>query len=163
VSFHGNFIILKLKTGNTVARLEMSREMLNSIMLIDDDEVTNVINESVIENSKVCKEIHTFPNAIKGFDFFRECSEETCPELVFIDLKMPILDGFDFLIEFKKAFPQYLKTPKFIMLTTSNRKEDRDMAISLGFDDYEVKPLNEEKLKRIIKKHFPLLSSALVL
>ncbi|HYG38773.1 MAG TPA: response regulator [Cytophagales bacterium] len=129
---------------------------LHTIILLDDDEVTNTINESVILSLNVCENLLTFPNAIQGLSYFNRIqSIDDIPELVLVDLKMPIIDGFEFKKAFEHSFSILKNKVKMIVVTSSDRLEDREIAVQLGFDDYYVKPLTHQKFQDLIIKHFP--------
>ena len=134
---------------------------LNTIILIDDDEVSNQINQAIISKLDICNNLVIFPNAVQGLNYFKEvCTFEDCPELILLDLKMPVLDGFDYIREFNKYFEHFRKMTKLVLVTSSNIEKDREMAMSLGFDDYIVKPLSFHRLEEVLKKHFHFPSVA---
>lgn len=129
---------------------------LKTILLIDDDEVTNALNESIILSLDICENLFAFPNAIQGLHYFNRIkSIYEIPELILLDLKMPILDGFDFKKAFEKSFPNLADKVKIVVVTSSSRIEDKELAIQLGFDDYYVKPLTHQKVQDLIDRHFP--------
>lgn len=133
---------------------------LNTVILIDDDEVALSLNEAVIRSVDCCKDLVVFPNAVQGLNYFRElCDLNNCPELILLDLKMPVIDGFEFLEEFDSFFSDYRSGIKIILLTSSSREQDQERARLLGVDDYLVKPLTFEKISNVIEKHFSKSSS----
>ena len=140
----------------------MVRMKLNTIILVDDDEVSNQISKAIIDNLDICNNLIIFPNAVQGLGYFNElCNSDNCPELILLDLKMPVLDGFDFIKEFDKYFKHLRNQTKLILVTSSNNEKDRLMAKDLGFDDYIVKPLSYIKLDEVLKKHFYFPSNVL--
>lgn len=131
-------------------------QKLNTIILIDDDEVTNALNESIIVSLDVSKNIHAFPNAIQGLSYFNKIrSIEEIPELVLVDLKMPVINGFEFKKAFENSFSYLKNKVKLVVITSSNRAEDKELAVNFGFDDYYVKPLTHQKFTDLLARHFP--------
>ncbi|HYG40238.1 MAG TPA: response regulator [Cytophagales bacterium] len=136
---------------------------LKTIILIDDDEVAISLNETVIRSLDCCVNLEVFPNAVQGLNYFRAlCEEDECPELILVDLSMPIIDGFEFIKEFESFYPQLRKRAKIILLTTSNRREDLANSRVLGFDDYIVKPLTFDKVNKVLAEHFSNTSTKFI-
>lgn len=128
---------------------------LKTIVLVDDDEVAISLNDAVIRSLDCCLNLEVFPNAVQGLNYFRGlCEDDECPELILVDLSMPVIDGFEFIKEFESFYPQLRERVKILLLTTSNREEDKGMSRILGFDDYIVKPLTFDKINKILVEHF---------
>lgn len=74
------------------------------IMIIDDSEVDTYIASILIKNNNFAKEIITFNNGLKAFDFLKENlpNQDLLPDLILLDLYMPILNGFEFVEMIKK-------------------------------------------------------------
>ena len=73
------------------------------------------------------------------------------PNLIFLDLNMPIWDGWNFLKEFKKL--NIRSKPRIYILTSSTSRSDREKANSFGLDGhYLIKPIDLNQMKEIIKK-----------
>ncbi|WP_203294067.1 response regulator [Luteirhabdus pelagi] len=126
--------------------------MLLTILLIDDDYITNVINERLIKDHFPQADLKVFKDAKTAIQFLREDSdyylEEVC---VFLDLNMPHINGWEFLrlIE-KRNLP--LKR-KIHILTSSISMKDRVMADeSAWVVSYIEKPLTPEKLFEAVSK-----------
>ncbi len=120
----------------------------NCILLVDDDGASNFITKSTIDQMQIGNEIHIELNGEKALNyvqFYSEKHNSICPELILLDLKMPVLDGFEFL--------EYLNIKKFanknqvktIVLTTSTHTEDLKRLDKFGVK-YISKPLTPEKL-----------------
>ena len=129
---------------------------LNKIILIDDDETTNLLNRRMVKKMEITDEVVLFSDGKLAMDYLTslEGKFDDLPELIFLDVRMPVMGGFDFLdayIELKQSKAQ--KT-KIIMLSTSLRDEDMNKAKSFGVADYVAKPLNKALVSSLIKKHF---------
>ena len=74
--------------------------MLSSILLIDDDPITNFINERLLRRLGVSQEVLVATNGQLGLDILKtRCQHDAvgCPDLVLIDMKMPVMNGSEFL------------------------------------------------------------------
>ena len=120
-----------------------------NVILIDDDEITNYINENVIREVGLGEHIKTYIAAEKALsDIENEIDHP--PTLVLLDLKMPVFDGFDFLEEYTNMDPTIRKNIRIVVLTTSENPYDLKRVNELGYDDYIIKPLSKENLSEFL-------------
>lgn len=126
------------------------------ILLIDDDAVSNFLNEMTLQDLNLSDQVHVSENGEEALNFiFEHCtngkSPENCPDLIFLDINMPVMDGFQFLEEFEKI-PFFHKKPvKIVMLTSSNANQDLERAKKFNVEGYIVKPLCAEKLEALFR------------
>lgn len=127
---------------------------LNSILLIDDDKVTNYLHSIVIKDMGVSNRIEIKQNGKDGLKFLAECNQAgNMPEIILVDLKMPVMDGFEFVDSYRKmGFPE--DNTKIVMLTTSSNPKDIEKMKEKGINDFFDKPLTEEKLADLLTKYF---------
>ncbi|MFN6946354.1 MAG: response regulator [Cytophagaceae bacterium] len=121
----------------------------NCVMLIDDDGVTNFINYRLIKKLDITDSIESSINGNEALNFLKRYSLEhdsNCPELILLDLNMPVMDGFEFLNLFKNFKCKNKKDIKVIVLTTSTHQKDIDAIIRDKNIGYITKPLTEKKL-----------------
>ncbi len=121
-------------------------------MLIDEDEIDNIINQKIIESNNFSERVMVFQTGTDALDFLRVNSKngENLPDLIFLDINMPIMDGFQFLEEFEKLESPILDKSKIIMLSSSISPRDIDRAASNRFvKKYLNKPLNSRYLQAI--------------
>jgi len=117
-----------------------------SVLLVDDDDIANFISEKVLRSLDF-QNINTVNNGKQAYEYL----QGNCPILVFLDINMPILDGFSFLKQ--TAEKDLCQKMHVIMLTSSNRKKDRDQANEFGtVIDYIEKPLTQEKVRQVLDK-----------
>ncbi|HEX8548176.1 MAG TPA: response regulator [Cytophagaceae bacterium] len=133
----------------------MSR--VNSIMLVEDDQITNFINERLIKKLNITQEIKVSLNGKEALSKISEClkTNHLCPELIFLDINMPVMDGFEFLQNFQQLRFDHKERIVIVMLTTSSNEHDLDKLVNLGHKDFLNKPLTEDKVKNILDKYFP--------
>lgn len=118
--------------------------------LIDDDAVINMINIKVIEFSKLASKVTSVTNAKEALDMLTKIGvsdSDTFPEIIFLDINMPDMDGWDFLNVFIKFPDSLLEKCRIIMLTSSIDLFDIKKAKTYPIvSDYIVKPLNAKLL-----------------
>lgn len=124
---------------------------LNCILLIDDDEITNFINLNLLEDLQMASQIEITTNGKEALEFLEKNYQETsCPELILLDINMPMLDGFEFLEQFQKLDLKNKDKAKMVVLTTSNNPKDIEKLQEYGVENLINKPLTKEKLENLI-------------
>ena len=119
-------------------------------MLIDDDPITSLLLERVNAIVDLTTEVASFHSAVDALDCLRQCDRHTAPEVIFLDICMPIVSGWQFLQQFKELENHHLASTRVYMLTTSTAQSDMNRAKK--FDsvvDYIVKPLTIACLQRM--------------
>ncbi len=123
-----------------------------SVMLVDDNEIDNIINEKIIEANSFADQVMVFQTGQDALDYLKqnESNGSELPEIVFLDINMPIMDGFQFLEDFEKFSETVLDKCKIIMLSSSISPKDIDRAASSKYvKKYLNKPLNARYLEAI--------------
>jgi CheY-like chemotaxis protein len=121
---------------------------MKSILLVDDDKTFNFIHTKLLESFKTI-EVNTALNGQRALDFLMGCFQgiRRIPDIIFLDLNMPIMDGFGFLEAFRKLpFPEKEKV-KIVIVTSSYNPADIERAGALGVFHYMTKPLKLEDLE----------------
>ena len=80
-------------------------EKIDKVLIIDDDEISNFITESILEQSNKVKNISVVMSADEGLKYLSKKSSkgpDSLPDLILLDIKMPVKSGWDFLNEYKK-------------------------------------------------------------
>lgn len=134
-----------------------ARKKLQEILLIDDDESTNFINKIVLSKIECAEEISAVQSAKKALELLIEKSKQEpySPNLIFLDINMPGMDGWQFLEKYRDLPTEYKRYVKVIMLSTSMNPDDKYRALQIeDVIDYQSKPLTIELAKDIIKYHF---------
>ncbi|SNS57109.1 Response regulator receiver domain-containing protein [Ekhidna lutea] len=123
---------------------------LKKVLLIDDDDIVNVINKTVIEHAGFADEIIVQTTVDAAIHVLSDGNNQTSlPELIFLDVNMPEKNGWDFINEFLEiGFKD--KEPKIIMLSSSINPKDKSRALETNIVvDFISKPISSEKLKVI--------------
>ena len=121
----------------------------NNVLLIDDDYISNFIADHLLNKHKICKHITIARNGDEALKYLRDEAEEF-PELIFLDINMPVMDGFEFIEAFQKYIMDNNKT-RIVIYTASFNHKDIELLKNIGFHDFIIKPLNEEKLHNLLK------------
>ena len=130
---------------------------------MDDNESDNFFHKKVIEKAEITDHIEIAENGEEALDFLiakrkwgQTVSTYSPSELIFLDINMPIMDGWQFLQEYNKLEDIQKGRMVVIMLTTSLNPTDvtRTEEI-LGISCFLYKPLTLEMINDIIKKYFP--------
>ncbi len=127
----------------------------SNILLVDDDQVYLYLMNRVIKGLTDELEVNSFTDGEQAVQFLSLCSQENIklPEVIFLDINMPFLDGWGFLAEFKKLKPKINDKVNIYMVSSSNREQDMKRAAEFEeLTGYVVKPLEEDKLVEIFTK-----------
>jgi CheY-like chemotaxis protein len=121
-------------------------------MLVDDNDVDNYISQRMIELSKFADKVLVKNNGKSALEFLEENQHnpETLPDIIFLDISMPIVDGYVFLYEFEKYSDTLKNKSKVVILTSSDNRQDIERMNDNEFVfKYVTKPLTEETLNEI--------------
>lgn len=122
------------------------------ILLIDDNDIDNFISHHIISKAKIAERITIKSSAIEALEFLNELKDdfEQFPDFIFLDIAMPLMDGFGFLNEAVK-FPKIIQNQCFVaMLSSSVNQNDIKRSMQYPFvKKYFNKPLKPDMLKEI--------------
>ncbi|HDZ05556.1 hypothetical protein LCGC14_0067400 [marine sediment metagenome] len=122
------------------------------VWIIDDDDISKYVMKRYLKQLSITK-IVDFPDSIQPLKLLNENYDalDKLPDTIFLDLHMPILNGFDFLKEFQEIATKIDKKIDIIMLTSSINSEDVDHAKSFPeITDYFIKPIKHRDLARVM-------------
>ncbi|MDB5192845.1 MAG: response regulator [Segetibacter sp.] len=131
--------------------------MISKVLCIDDDQIALVLCDLVIKKAKFAKEVLTAMNGKEGLAFFssyfKNNKESTeAPQIIFLDLNMPVMNGWDFLEDYVMKYADRLPTTKVVIISSTVNPEDfsranrYDMVI-----DFINKPLTTDGLEELMK------------
>ena len=120
---------------------------MTNILLVDDDAAVNFLNKFLLTDSGISASISVTTNGLEALNSIKE--SRRCPDVIFLDINMPVMDGLGFLEAFKE-YPEYYPQAKVYILTSSLRESDKDKASSYAcVADYLEKPLTAEMIEKI--------------
>ena len=131
--------------------------MLNKILCVDDDQITLMLCKKVIERATFANEIITLQNGEEAFNYFKDLSvaianktEVEYPKLVFLDLNMPVMDGWEFLDSYLANKFQNVFSTNFIVLSSTIDPLDYMKSKTYPFViDFIAKPITKEMLETL--------------
>ena len=131
--------------------MKNSQSRYGNVLLIDDNEIDNFINERMITSSHFAEKVEVKNSADAALDFLRSLKADSIiPEVIFLDLNMPVKDGFQFLAEFDQL-PEFIRSSsKIVVLSSSISPEDINKASTNPYViKYVNKPLSDKYLEAI--------------
>ncbi len=137
--------------------MDTASNIIDLVMLVDDNDTDNFISKRIIEITKFAKQIEIKNSGKSALEYLEKHAGEPdkTPDLVFLDINMPIVDGFVFLYEFEKHAESFVKPCKVIILSSSDNKRDIDKIINNEYViKFITKPLTEVTLNEIKAEGF---------
>jgi CheY-like chemotaxis protein len=133
---------------------------VNCILLVDDNPAINALHLMTIKSSKICNEIKIAANGEKALSYLKNGNQNGIaanypkPDILFLDINMPRMNGFEFLDEYKNL-DEKIKSKVLIILTTSSNPDDKQRAKTYkDVNEYRSKPLTVEMITEIVEKYF---------
>lgn len=134
---------------------------VNCILLVDDNPGDNTYHKIIITEANICNHIQIVTSGKEALDYINKAGEPNQaeffpkPDLIFLDINMPGMNGFDFLEEYKKIDEKLKSKVLIIMLTTSLNPDDKTKAMRYKeVKEFQNKPLTVEILHEIVEKNF---------
>lgn len=130
------------------------KRKINTILLIDDDPDDNLYHQIIINKMNIVNHVEIAKNGIEGIAYLTN-ENQTPPDIIFLDLNMPKMNGWEFLEEYKKINLSENSNALIVILTTSENPDHLKKAQEMqDVDGYETKPLSKDILNQILEKHF---------
>ena len=130
------------------------RRLVEKTVLIDDSDIDLFIQRRFLEVYNFSSELLLYKSAEEALGWLKNINGETAPDIIFLDLNMPEIDGFSFLKNFKDLPEKIKLKSKIVVLTSSNSSKDREQAFSFkNVIQFITKPLKQadiEELKKLI-------------
>ncbi len=135
-------------------------EKVNCILLVDDNPADNEIHKLKIIRANLCNHIKMVNSAAEALDYLTQSGNPDLseqyprPDIIFLDINMPGMNGFDFLEKYKELNERLKSKIVIIMLSVSLDPENEKKASeSKEITEFMNKPLEIENLKMIIEKY----------
>ncbi len=126
---------------------------LRSILLVDDNKLDNFFHERVIKKLDKNIAVTSLLSAEEALEYLAGLECDKLPDLIFLDINMPRMNGWEFLQEYSKFKDERKSCVIVVMLSTSENPEDEERAMKQGIaSDYRSKPLTAQMLEDICDK-----------
>lgn len=125
------------------------------IFIIDDDSIIAFLAKKTIDSSNVSSKIRDFQEGSEAIAFLKEFCDvaEELPDIILLDISMPIMDGWQFLEEYAKLMPKMSKKNNLYMFSSSISQIDIERAKSNPLvKDYIFKPLQKDKFLKMVEE-----------
>lgn len=135
--------------------------MIERVLCIDDDQITLVLCEMVIRKAKFAQEVIKAHNGKEGLSWFsayfsrqksKSSPSEEAPTIIFLDLNMPVMNGWDFLEDYMMKYADRLPETKVVIVSSTVNPEDFSRANRYDLViDFINKPLTAEGLQDLME------------
>jgi CheY-like chemotaxis protein len=121
------------------------------VLLVEDDPITIMVCDRVIKMTSFAEKVKACENGKIGIDYLASLEEGvSAPRIIFLDINMPVMNGWDFLEEFEKIKHRFKLLPRIYLLSSTVDPEDYKKAKNFSLvQDFISKPLSKEALQNI--------------
>lgn len=126
---------------------------INTFCIIDDDDIYQFTTAHLLKKMDLVNKIILFSNGLKAINFLKEeiGNIENIPDVLFLDINMPVMDGWEFLEEYLRIKPMIPKTVAIYMVSSSVDEKDVLKAKSISaLSGYLVKPISSQNIREVI-------------
>lgn len=133
--------------------INLSKPDFERIMIIDDNQIDLYIISKLISKNNFCENILEYNSAQKALNYIAENQENSSlmPQIIFLDIYMPVMDGFEFLKKYKKLFKNANQKCKIVMVSSSidhndisRAKSDKNVVL------FATKPINKKLFDDVV-------------
>ena len=121
---------------------------MKEIVLIDDNQIFRFLFENLLKGyNDEPFNFKSFENALDALDYFNENKDTYCPDIIYVDINMPFMTGWEMMEKLTTADFKYLQKSKIYIISSSDNPNDIDFMKNFPFvNEYLLKPINQEKL-----------------
>ena len=128
---------------------------VETLCLVDDDEIFTFLMRIIIEETNLVKKIQVFPNGVKALMFLEESLEgdvNDIPDIILLDVNMPVMGGWEFLEKYLLLLPRIPKKITIYVVSSSISYYDVEKARSITeVTDYIIKPITKQMIIKMIE------------
>lgn len=121
------------------------------VLLVEDDPITIMVCDRIIKMTSFADKVKSCENGKIAIDYLSGLAENnSIPKIIFLDINMPVMNGWDFLEEFERIRSRFNLLPRIYLLSSTVDPEDYNKAKSFTLvADFISKPLSKEALQKI--------------
>ncbi|WP_153798504.1 response regulator [Foetidibacter luteolus] len=126
-----------------------------NVLLIEDDPITVLVCERIAKLAGFAEEFHSAANGLEAIEYIQKkgADGQCLPELIFLDINMPVMNGWEFLENFDIVRPLFSKVPFIYILSSTVDPEDQRKALSYPLvKNFISKPLTKNHLVEIAEE-----------
>lgn len=124
--------------------------LVEKTVLIDDSDIDLFIQRRFLEVYDFSNQLFLYKSAEEALDWLKAMNGDTPPDIIFLDLNMPEIDGFSFLKNFIELPEKIKSKSKIVVLTSSNNAQDREQAFSFtNVIQFITKPLKQTDIEEL--------------
>jgi CheY-like chemotaxis protein len=122
-----------------------------SVLLVEDDPITIMVCDRIIKMTSFSDKVTSCENGKIAIDFLTSIKDTgPVPKIIFLDINMPVMNGWDFLEEFEKVQGEFSELPRIYLLSSTVDPEDYKKAKNFSLvEDFISKPLSRDALEMI--------------
>jgi CheY-like chemotaxis protein len=128
---------------------------INTFCIVDDDDLYQFTTTLLLKKTDLVNKIIVFSNGLKAINFLKDemGHVENIPDILFLDINMPVMDGWEFLEEYLLIKPMMPKTVVIYMVSSSVDERDVLKAKSISaLSGYLIKPISSENIMDVISE-----------
>lgn len=128
-------------------------EKFTNVLLVEDDPITIMVCDRIIKMTRFSGKVTSCENGKIAMDYLSSLKKnETLPKIIFLDINMPVMNGWDFLEEFEKIRNDFDELPRIYLLSSTVDPEDYKKAKNFTLvENFISKPLSKEALEKIVQ------------
>jgi CheY-like chemotaxis protein len=142
-----------VENQSTRGKIQEELPQIDTVLVVDDEDNWCYVTKILLQDSGSVKRVLTANNGLEALKKLQTlmANEEKMPELIILDIKMPVMDGFGFLENLSKSQDMDLSNTKIYITTSSFLSKDKERAKLYPISGYITKPLTEEILRDILR------------
>jgi CheY-like chemotaxis protein len=133
------------------------KHQLNRVLVIDDNDHSNFFTQMTLEESGYTRNIKIVQSGKQALEYLKATKDHNgdYPDLIFLDINMPGMDGWEFIEEYEKLDKELKSKIILVILATSDNPEHKTLAKTHDvITDFRTKPLTKAMWEDIMSKYF---------